>query len=476
LGQMTVGQRIGIVSGGLVGAIALVGVFAVYNLATLNEGTQRIVNGPLPGMVEIAKVQALALELRGNIWRHIATEDPAGRAKMELAFQPALEAGNAAIREYSRTAFNAQEREVAQNLGPAWVALTGALAKTMEIRSAEGGASAAAYATQAGVPVFRALKELIDQARNLNTTAVQQLAAASQVTYRQTLWTVAALLLGFLVAGGGAALLLTRNLTRTLLRAVSELSANAEQMAGAASQIAISSGALAQQASEQAASLEETSASSEEVNAMARQNTERSVQAVTLSTRSQERFTGANQALEQMVDTMAEVAASSGSIARIIKVIDEIAFQTNILALNAAVEAARAGEAGMGFAVVADEVRSLAQRSAQAARDTASLIEGSIAKSREGKDKVNGVAEAIRTITAESTSVKALIDEVSLGSQEQARGIEQITQAIGQIDRVTQQTAASAEEGAAAAEQLTAQSAALKSLVELLSAMVGKAA
>ena len=162
---------------------------------------------------------------------------------------------------------------------------------------------------------------------------------------------------------------------------------------------------------------------------------------------------------------MGEINTQSGKISKIIKVIDEIAFQTNILALNAAVEAARAGEAGMGFAVVADEVRNLAQRCAQAARDTAALIEESIAKSNDGKVKVDEVADAIRAITEESAKVKTLVDEVNLGSQEQARGIEQIGKAITQMEQVTQTTAASAEESAAAAEELNAQSETLKDIV-----------
>jgi methyl-accepting chemotaxis protein/methyl-accepting chemotaxis protein-1 (serine sensor receptor) len=190
-------------------------------------------------------------------------------------------------------------------------------------------------------------------------------------------------------------------------------------------------------------------------------------------TRSRQEFIEANQTLTRTVVAMGEIAAQSGKISKIIKVIDEIAFQTNILALNAAVEAARAGEAGMGFAVVADEVRRLAHRCAQAAMDTTALIEESIAKSNDGKVRVDQVATAIRQITGEEAKVKVLVDEVNLGSEEQARGIEQIGKAIAQMEQLTQTTSASAEESASEAEELNAQAEKLKGVVESLAAMVG---
>jgi methyl-accepting chemotaxis protein len=268
-------------------------------------------------------------------------------------------------------------------------------------------------------------------------------------------------------------LFVVRQIGATLRRIASELAEGAEQTASAASQVSSSSQSLAQGSSEQAASLEETSASSEEISSMARKNSENSQSAAELVTRSKEKFNETNRSLEQMVTAMTDINSQSDKISKIIKVIDEIAFQTNILALNAAVEAARAGEAGMGFAVVADEVRNLAQRCAQAAKDTAALIEESITKSNDGKTKVDQVAVAIRAITEESSKVKTLVDEVNLGSQEQARGIEQIGKAITQMEQVTQKTAANAEESAAAAEELNAQSETLKDVVERLTAMVG---
>ncbi len=266
---------------------------------------------------------------------------------------------------------------------------------------------------------------------------------------------------------------LVRKMVLNLRQMTSDLSEGAGQVASAASQISSSSQSLAQGASEQAASLEETSASSEEINSMARKNAENSQAANGLVTQSQQKFNETNQSLESMVVAMADIKASSDKVAKIIKVIDEIAFQTNILALNAAVEAARAGEAGMGFAVVADEVRNLAQRCAQAAKDTAALIEESIVKSNDGKTKVDQVSVAIRAIIEESVKVKTLVEEVNQSSQEQTRGIEQVAKVLTQMEQVTQQSAANAEESSAAAEELAAQAAVLMDVVHQLSTMVG---
>ena len=252
---------------------------------------------------------------------------------------------------------------------------------------------------------------------------------------------------------------------------VEHLGDAADQIAAAANQVADSSQSLARDASQQAASIQETSAATAQINTMAQRNTENSRSTATVVSDTNSRFHQANLSLDEMVTAMDGINHSSEQISRIIKVIDQIAFQTNILALNAAVEAARAGEAGMGFAVVADEVRSLAKRSADAARDTATLIEDSIARSHAGKQKVDEVASSIRAIATDSDRMKQLVDEINLGSQDQSRGLDQIARAVHRMESVTQSNAAAAEQSAAAAEQLTAQSNSVKTLVARLMAL-----
>jgi methyl-accepting chemotaxis protein len=245
------------------------------------------------------------------------------------------------------------------------------------------------------------------------------------------------------------------------------------QMAAVAGQVSESSQALARGASQQAAALQQSSASSQQLQAMTQQNAVHARSTAGLMADATGVVGEANRKLQEMLESMHAINSSSGKISRIIKVIDEIAFQTNILALNAAVEAARAGEAGQGFAVVADEVRSLAQRCAQAAGDTSGLIQESIARSREGEQRLNEVVGAIARITEKATGARTLVDEVDAGSEQQAAGIRQMATALAHVQQVTQQTAAGAQQGAAASEQLSAQCEALRATVVRLEALLG---
>lgn len=311
--------------------------------------------------------------------------------------------------------------------------------------------------------------KLVAQREGEAMSASSQQAQSKISTGRWAVFTV----IGINLLVTAAALWLVFRITSTLRQVAGEMGMGAEEVASASGQVASASQALAQGSSEQAATLEETSSSSAEITAITRKNAENTRAVTALMTETAQLVGDANRNLDEMVRSMKEINGSSEKIAKIIRVIDEIAFQTNILALNAAVEAARAGEAGMGFAVVADEVRNLAQRSAQAAKDTAALIEESIGKSREGGRKLDLVAQSIHRITASATQVKTLVDEVDVGSQEQARGIEQIGAAVGQMEQLTQRSAAGAEESAAAAEELSSQASSLRGIVGQLRSLVG---
>jgi methyl-accepting chemotaxis protein/methyl-accepting chemotaxis protein-1 (serine sensor receptor) len=324
-----------------------------------------------------------------------------------------------------------------------------------------------------------AMAALADRADDVMESFTEQVMASSKASNEtsdavvtRSLWAASGMT-ALMLAVLGVSLLIVRGVNRTLREAIAELNGGAAQVAQAAAQVSSSSQSLAQGSSEQAAAVEQTSATIEQVRGASGANREKAVSAAELVAQSQRRINEAGEALRQMLSSMAGIHEQSQKISKIIQVIDEIAFQTNILALNAAVEAARAGEAGMGFAVVADEVRNLAQRCAQAARDTSALIEETISKASDGKHKVDLVATAVEGVTGMSAKVAELVSEVSQGSQEQTAGIEQAARALKQIEMVTQSAASSAEESASAAEELTAQSQALRGVVARLTEMVG---
>ena len=275
-----------------------------------------------------------------------------------------------------------------------------------------------------------------------------------------------------LVIGIFAAWYITNTIVKVLTGTAASLSEGSDQVASASGQISSSSQSLAEGASEQAASLEETSASLEEIASMTKRNAENALTAKDLSGDTRKAAETGSANMQEMNHAMADIQSASSNIAKIIKTIDEIAFQTNILALNAAVEAARAGEAGAGFAVVADEVRNLAQRSAQAAKETAEKIEDSIAKSANGVAISSKVTESLNQIVTKARQVDELVAEIATASREQSQGIDQVNTAVTQMDKVTQTNAASAEESASASEELTAQAATLRELVADLQQLV----
>jgi methyl-accepting chemotaxis protein len=289
---------------------------------------------------------------------------------------------------------------------------------------------------------------------------------------QQIIW----LVLGFLVVAGivtSVASWLARSAVERVRKTAEQLRGGSEQVVGAAREVAGAAQSLSHGAITQAAALEETSTAMKDVAAMTQQNAAHADKAAALVIDVDRQVEASNGALSSMAASMGAIRESSLQVSKIIKTIDEIAFQTNILALNAAVEAARAGEAGKGFAVVADEVRGLAQRSAQAARDTTALIAGAGESAEDGVRKLAIVSDTITAITERILSLRDLIQDVNSASRQQAAAIEQVRQSVAHMETATQTTAATAEESAAAAEELNALAASAEGMVAQLETAVG---
>jgi methyl-accepting chemotaxis protein len=298
-------------------------------------------------------------------------------------------------------------------------------------------------------------------------TDEQMLAAARRTRFGVLVLSAVAIALGIALAAW-----LTVSIVRALTRVMGDLAAGAEQVAAASGQVAGASADMAEGASSQASSLEETSATLEELAAMTRRNTTSADEANQLASGLHDTAQGGQEAMRRMTAAIEQIKDSADQTAHIIKTIDEIAFQTNLLALNAAVEAARAGDAGKGFAVVAEEVRNLAQRSAQAARSTADLIQRSQHDAAGGVAVTHEVDGVLARVVEGIARMTELVAQVSRASGEQADGVEVINGAIGRLDQVTQSNAASAEESASASEELSAQARELNKVVKVLESIV----
>lgn len=316
-------------------------------------------------------------------------------------------------------------------------------------------------------------RKYVDEVVNLaNQFGTDREQAAAAVVSQDTIGEICLGVSGFLVCVLFSFFTI-RSITRTLRQLTHTLSNGAEQTAGAAGQVSATGQSLAEGANEQAASLEESSSSLDEMASMTKRNAEHAQQASELTQQTRAAADQGTADMRAMITAMDGIKVSSDETAKIIKIIDAIAFQTNILALNAAVEAARAGEAGMGFAVVADEVRNLAQRSAQAARETAAKIEGSLTRTAQGVEISAKVAASLDEIATKIRQVDELVAEFAGASREQNEGITQLNIAVSRMDKVTQANAASAEESAAAAEELNTQAENMKHSVTELQQLVG---
>lgn len=283
----------------------------------------------------------------------------------------------------------------------------------------------------------------------------------------------AAIAVSILFLGFTLAFLLNRAVVRAIREHSEGLFEAADQVAGASSQVSTASQSLAEGASEQAASLEESSSAMEEMASMVKRNAQNTKEAARLVEISRQSMKTSHRSLKSTMETMKLLATSGEQTTKIVKTIDEIAFQTNLLALNAAVEAARAGEAGAGFAVVADEVRNLAMRATEAAKNTQQIISQTIEHVRTGEGIIEQTMKEFYQMGDDAKAVSTLFSEISVASEQQAVGIEQVNQAIHEMDNVVQQNAANSEESAAAAQELHAQAAQMRSFIQHMMAALG---
>jgi methyl-accepting chemotaxis protein len=361
----------------------------------------------------------------------------------------------------------------AQAAGALLKTYRGWVAKVVEMASVDT-ATATMFMGSAET-AFADLNNRLQQAVDTNSRLHQRQMLAAEQSYH---WFERLFLGTFLlmaVTVGAMARVMFRMIAKPVQRAVGKLEAGARSLVATAAELSGASEALADGASTQSASLEETSSALEELSSMTKRNAENAQTTHGLSKQARDAAERGVADMQIMATAMQAIQASSDDIAKIIKTIDEIAFQTNILALNAAVEAARAGEAGLGFAVVAEEVRSLAQRSAQAAKETSAKIESAIHRTAQGVQLTDKVAQALTEIVARARQVDELAAQVAQASNEQTQGITQINGSVSQADKITQTNSASAHKSAVAAEELNAQAEEMKQAVGELASLVSGA-
>jgi methyl-accepting chemotaxis protein len=472
--KWSIGRKLGAGFGGLVACILILGLVSLWVVNGLSEdlsdvGGKILRKSELSGTIETdsAKVRA---ETRALVLSAVLKR-PQDFEKARTGGEQALTQLDRKVQEIRPLLVDPRAKAAAEVIAGVLPPWKESFRETAELAAAGKSEAANKIRVEKQVPLASQIEEAaatISAVQREVADAKLKEAGQRAVSNR---WIIAA----FIAVGltfGLFIFWMVRGLVATLRLTVKDLTAGGEQVAGASGEISSTSQSLAQGAAEQAASIEEVSASMEEMTAMTKRNADNSAEATAMMTETVKQVDRSNAALADMVASMSSIKVSSEKVAKINKTIDEIAFQTNILALNAAVEAARAGEAGMGFAVVADEVRNLAQRSAVAAKDTAALIEESIANASQGTQRLDLVSAAIRGITEGAGKVKHLLDEVNESSKQQGQGIQQATTAISQVSTVTQTAAASAEECAAASEELSAQSQTVRDLVHSLSVEV----
>ncbi len=411
----------------------------------------------MPGAILAGQINAKIGEAHISTWRLLSTHDATEQKALFLEIEEAKSEVSDLFEKYQKTIQTDLDKRLFSKLSESRADYIKAREHFMSVALAGRQTEAAGLLTGPVRTTFKAYLAAAEDVVNYNAKTGE---AIAQTTGKEVaasiIWISVGSVLALIVCSGFA-FALTQRINRTLREVATELSNGSGQTAAASQQVAAASQSLAEGSSQQAAGVEETSSSLEEIASMTRQNAQNASQANDLMRETDAIVQEANSAMVELTGQMKEISTASSETQKIIKTIDEIAFQTNILALNAAVEAARAGEAGAGFAVVADEVRSLAQRAAEASKNTALLIEGSFQKIQHGTKLVQQADAAFAKVAQSAQAASSLVSEIAAASTEQTKGIDQITRSVAEMDKITQQAASNAEESASAAEELSAQ-------------------
>ena len=467
-----IGKKVSATCVALVLLVVATGVAGLTSVRKVAGGVTALATDSLPGIQVLDHTLAGALEIRGSTLLLALPGMEAWKAK-QLARVATLEARlPQELKKYGASGVGPEERPLYEKTVTDLAPFLDTFSRLRQLESAGKLQEASDLYLKEATLLWPALRDDLQNEVEFNLHGADHYLTQSQHALNAANVVIFALLTAAALSGFALAFFLVRSINSALRRLADGLRVSAEQVVRASAQVASASQQLAEGATEQAASLEETSASGQEIGSLTQRNAETSKAAAVLMGDVERKVSETTAKLDQMLGSMRDITTSSDSIAKIIKIIDEIAFQTNILALNAAVEAARAGEAGMGFAVVADEVRSLAQRSAQAARDTNTLIEASVTSARTGSTRLDEVAAVVQSVSSSALQVKVLIDGVSTGAVEQARGMSQITSALVHMEQATQKVAATSEESASASEELRAQAESMQDVVESLESLI----
>ena len=449
----------------------LLGIFALTRISQINNLVDVITDDCLPGAALSGELDAWARQEFAILLMHILSEDNTTESHYEKELELFVARFGTDAKTYESTIQLSEDRILFDRLQQAYANWSVRRDAALQL-SMSGRKDDARQQIDELYEVSSQLTDLTGEIMVWNGENGEE--AGHQIEYVvRGSWI--GILIGLVLAtviNLAMAFGITGSITRVLKKIVGDLNNSANQVSAASEEVAQSSTQMAEGASEQASSLEETSASLEELTSMTNQNADNADQANQLAVQARSHADRGQTAMNRMLKSIDAIKRSSDDTARIIRTIDEIAFQTNLLALNAAVEAARAGEAGKGFAVVAEEVRSLAQRSADAAKNTSALIEGSQKHVLDGVEVSNEVNAILTEIVSAADKVAQFIAEVSAAVKEQALGLGQINTAVSQMDQVTQSNAANSEEAAAASEELSAQAEQMREMVDALVSLV----